>query len=288
MEFWGVEVKAGEKLKVQPEFGQLIHISQASLGEVKDVKGAKNVTLWMKIDSKNFIIGSLSAEARPQVMFDLVFEREFELSHDWKNGSIYFIGYVADDPVSEDDELSSGDDESEDDLVLEAPGNGFVSKAKAVKPAEKPVAVAAKAGAQDKAKKAEEQDSDDDDDSEFDSDEEMTLDGASQLDSSDASEDDSDDEDESEEELPKVQQSKKRPAGSAEKTPLPKKAKSATPEKSGKKVKNATPAPSKSAGKTPNKSTPKSVGQLSCNSCTKTFSSEGAMQSHAKAKHGGK
>lgn len=66
---------------------------------------------------------------------------------------------------------------------------GFVSKAKAVKPAEKPVAVAAKAGAQDKAKKAEEQDSDDDDDSEFDSDEEMTLDGASQLDSSDASED---------------------------------------------------------------------------------------------------
>lgn len=70
------------------------------MGEVKDVKGAKNVTLQMKIDNKNFVIGSLSAEARPQVMFDLVFEREFELSHDWKNGSIYFIGYVADDPVS--------------------------------------------------------------------------------------------------------------------------------------------------------------------------------------------
>lgn len=28
--------------------------------------------------------------------------------------------------VAEDDELSSGDDESEDDLVLEAPGNGNI------------------------------------------------------------------------------------------------------------------------------------------------------------------
>ncbi|CAI9762947.1 unnamed protein product [Fraxinus pennsylvanica] len=29
----GVEVKAGESLKVQPDFGKLIHISQAALGE---------------------------------------------------------------------------------------------------------------------------------------------------------------------------------------------------------------------------------------------------------------
>lgn len=293
MEFWGVEVKAGEKLKVQPDYGQLIHISQASLGEVKDAKGAKNVPLRMKIDNKNFIIGSLSAEDRPQAMFDLVFEKEFELSHDWKNGSIYFIGYVAADPVSDGDEFSSGDDESEDEILLEAPENG-VSKvnARIVKPAEKAVAVAAKAGAKDKAKKEEEQDSDDDD-SESNSDDEMALDGIPQIDSSDVSEDDSDDEDEdeSEEELPKVQQSKKRPAASAEKTPVTKKAKSATPDKTGKKGQNATPAPSKSGGKTPNKSkeqTPKSGSQLSCKSCTKTFSSENAMQSHAKAKHGGK
>lgn len=70
------------------------------MGEVKDVKGAKNVHLRMKIDDKDFIIGSLAAENRPQVMFDLVFEKEFELSHDLKNGSVYFIGYIADDPVS--------------------------------------------------------------------------------------------------------------------------------------------------------------------------------------------
>lgn len=130
----GVEVKSGKPLKVQPEFGKLIHISQvrdalfgfnelvllcypyvcgfvnvesnlgailqAALGEVKDVKGAKHVPLRLKIDDKDFIIGSLAAEDRTQLMFDLVFEKEFELSHDWKNGSVYFIGYIADDPVS--------------------------------------------------------------------------------------------------------------------------------------------------------------------------------------------
>lgn len=70
------------------------------MGEVKDPKGAKNVPLRMRISDTNFIIGSLSAEDRTQVMFDLVFEREFELSHDLKNASVYFIGYIADDPVS--------------------------------------------------------------------------------------------------------------------------------------------------------------------------------------------
>ncbi|KAH6789802.1 hypothetical protein C2S51_004808 [Perilla frutescens var. frutescens] len=298
MEFWGVEVKAGEKLKVQPEFGQLIHISQAALGElkdVKDVKGSKNIPLRMKIDDKNFIIGNLSAEDRTQVMFDLVFEREFELSHDWKHGSIFFIGYVADDPVSEGEDFSDSDESADEDELVAAQDNGTAkAKAGVVKPAERAAAVAKK-GAEDKGKKVEEPESDDDD-SEFDSDDEM--DGLPEADSSDASGDDSDEEDESEEEelpkakeLPKAQQSKKRLAESAEKTPLAKKAKAATPDKSGKKGQNATPATGKSAGKTPNKSknqSPKSGGQHSCKSCTKTFPSEFAMQSHAKAKHGGK
>lgn len=74
-------------------------LSQAALGEVKDVKGAKRIPIRMKIDTNKYVIGTLSAEDRPQVMFDLVFEREFELSHDWKNGSVYFIGYIADDQI---------------------------------------------------------------------------------------------------------------------------------------------------------------------------------------------
>lgn len=71
---------------------------QASLGEVKDEKAANKVPIRLKIGGKNFVIGTLSAGDRPQIMFDLVFEKEFELSHDWKNGSVYFIGYQTMDP----------------------------------------------------------------------------------------------------------------------------------------------------------------------------------------------
>ncbi|KAG9154236.1 hypothetical protein Leryth_000703 [Lithospermum erythrorhizon] len=97
MEFWGVEVKPGESLKVKPQLYEMIHISQASLGEFKNAKGNVNVPLRLKIDGKSFVMGFLSTEDRPQMMVDLVFGKEFELSHDWKNGSVYFIGYTADD-----------------------------------------------------------------------------------------------------------------------------------------------------------------------------------------------
>lgn len=73
------------------------------MGEVKDknvAKGSKNTPLRMTVDDEEYIIGFLSVGERPQVMFDLVLEREFELSHDLKNASVYYIGYVANDPVS--------------------------------------------------------------------------------------------------------------------------------------------------------------------------------------------
>ncbi|KAI3450667.1 hypothetical protein Pfo_007332 [Paulownia fortunei] len=292
MEFWGVEVKPGEPLKVQPEFGKLIHISQAALGEVKDVKGAKHVPLRLKIDAKNFIIGALSAEDRTQLMFDLVFEREFELSHDWKNGSVYFLGYIADDPVSDGEDFSEFEDESEDEPVDTHENGEIKPKLGDVKVAKSAAAAAAKAGT----KKEEQSGSDDDgDDSESDSDDEMAFGGSLQGASSDVSGEDSEEDDSSEEELPKVQQSKKRSAESAQETPVPaKKAKSSTPDKTGnKKGHTSTPFPSKAAGKTPastksKEQSPKSGGQLSCKSCSKSFTSENALQSHSKAKHGGK
>ncbi|XP_073147231.1 histone deacetylase HDT1-like [Henckelia pumila] len=197
MEFWGVEVKSGEPLKVQPEPGKLIHISQAALGEVKDVEGAKYVPLLLKIDGKTLVLGSLSAEERTQMMLDLVIEREFELSHDWKNGSVYVLGYIADDQTSGKMKQNLGD----------------VKVAK--------TADAAKAG-----NKKEEQpvSHEDEDDSESDSD-----------DSEEDSEDYTDGSFSSEEEPPKEQQTKKRPADSAREAPVvDKKAKTSTPNKQGK------------------------------------------------------
>ncbi|KAJ6717095.1 HISTONE DEACETYLASE HDT3-LIKE ISOFORM X1 [Salix koriyanagi] len=101
MEFWGVEVKAGEPLKVEPKDFCMIHLSQAALGESK--KGRESVPLFVKVNEKKIVLGTLSPENIPQLSFDLVFETEFELSHNWKNGSVFFCGYqvIPDDDASE-------------------------------------------------------------------------------------------------------------------------------------------------------------------------------------------
>lgn len=65
---------------------------QASLGEVKD-KGNEGVPVFVKFDNKKLVIGTLSADKCAQIQYDLVFEKEFELSHGSKNTSIYFLGY---------------------------------------------------------------------------------------------------------------------------------------------------------------------------------------------------
>ncbi|CAA0815003.1 Histone deacetylase HDT1 [Striga hermonthica] len=295
MEFWGVEVKPGEPFKVQPKYGYLIHISQASLGEVKDVKEAKRVSLRLKVDNKDFVIGSLSAEDRPQVMFDLVFEKQFELSHDLKQGSVYFMGYIAEEPISDSDDLSSDDSEDvSEDEQLENQDNGDVKpKTEDVKAANSAAAATNEAKAEKAApepvKEEENPDSDDsEDDSDAADDDEMASSDDESGEDSDEEEDDSSDE---EEEEPTPKQSKKRPA---EQAPViaTKKAKASTPDKTGKKGQNATLLPTKPAaatkapaGKAPNKSkqSPKAGGgQFSGKSGNKFNSKNG------KGKRGGK
>lgn len=68
---------------------------QATLGELKKDKANEHVTLFVKINGQKLVLGILSAEKFPQISFDLVFEKEFELSHNGKNGSIYCLGYQA-------------------------------------------------------------------------------------------------------------------------------------------------------------------------------------------------
>lgn len=68
---------------------------QACLGEVKKDKGSESVSLYLNIEGKKLVLGTLNSEKLPQQLFDLVFDRNFELSHSWKNGSVYFYGYKA-------------------------------------------------------------------------------------------------------------------------------------------------------------------------------------------------
>ncbi|KAG7010689.1 Histone deacetylase HDT1 [Cucurbita argyrosperma subsp. argyrosperma] len=268
MEFWGVEVKPGQALSVQPGDQKYLHLSQATLGELKKDKANESVTIFVKIGDQKLVLGILSAEKFPQLSFDLVFEKEFELSHNGKSGNSDF--------GSEDEELT-----------LQPVQNGKPSQeeksiaGKNSKKAEVKSLVPSKEEGDDDSE--DDDDSDEDEDSDDDSDEEML--GA------DSDSDDEDDGTESEEETPKkVESAKKRPNESASKTPVSKKAKVASAEKTGSKKggHTDTPHPAKKPVKTPSKAeTPKSAGQVSCKSCDRSFGSDSALQSHSKAKHGG-
>ncbi|VVB16732.1 unnamed protein product [Arabis nemorensis] len=53
MEFWGIEIKPGSPLKVEPEDGYMIHVSQVSLGESNEVKN-ETVHVYVKVSRPNF------------------------------------------------------------------------------------------------------------------------------------------------------------------------------------------------------------------------------------------
>ncbi|XP_058108545.1 histone deacetylase HDT1-like isoform X5 [Magnolia sinica] len=307
-----VEVKGGEPAKCDPGMDKYLHLSQVSLGEVK--KGNDPILIYVNVNGQKLVLGTLSPEKCTHISLDLVFEKEFELSHNWKNGIVYFCGYKT-MMMEQEEEYPSDDSESDSDqeLPLKAKQNGMPevkdkqskpsadnSKAKLESLVSKPKAKITEPNKADKLKDEDDEDDDDDEDEDDDESEEDESD-----DDEDMVEagDDSDDEDgvessEEDEATPKkVETGKKRVAEAESKTPG-KKAKLATPTNQktagadGKKGgQTATPRPSKQAGKTPASSdkakpqTPKSGGSVSCKSCSKTFNSENALQAHTKAKH---
>ncbi|KAF8084921.1 hypothetical protein N665_0693s0012 [Sinapis alba] len=276
MEFWGVEVQAGKSLKVKPDFESLIHVSQASLD-----KGKKGETalLYVTVDGKKLVIGTLLRDSIPQISFDLVFEKEFELSHSLESGSVHFVGYKS--PNVEEEEVFSDSEEEEEAAAVPAAVTANVVKADS-KPKAKPAEV----------KPVEVKPESDEDDDESDEEDDSEEDGSDSEKGMDVDEDDSDDEDEDdsedeEEETPKKPEvsNKKRPNESASKTPLSsKKAKPAEEKKGGHP---ATPHPAKKGGKSPMNAnqSPKSGGQ---SSNKKQFNSGKQFGSNNKGKGKGK
>lgn len=51
------------------------------------------MVLTVTVDGTKLVIGTLSQEKFPQISFDLVFEREFEISHNGTKGTVHFVGY---------------------------------------------------------------------------------------------------------------------------------------------------------------------------------------------------
>lgn len=302
MDFWGVEVKAGKPVKVKVDGNETLHISQAALGELKNDKGNELIPLFLHANDQKFVIGTLCTGKIYNISYDLVLAKDFELSHNWKNGSIHFCGYKTFMPEDLDDSTTDSDSDSGDKFPV-AIENGEPEPRE-----EKPDPISMKANdAKSKGKIVEpskndnlKEDEDSEDDSEDSGSEEGSM-GVTGEDSSEDDDDDSDEDDESsdEEEVTpnKAEHGKKRQAESATKTPVPeKKAKIVTPHKTGDSKKGvvhvATPYPGKKSRKAPtndNSKQPisKSAAQVVCKSCSKTFNSDSALQSHTKAKHPG-
>ncbi|THU68728.1 hypothetical protein C4D60_Mb08t06920 [Musa balbisiana] len=283
MEFWGLEVQPGKTVKVNPGENKYLHLSQASLGEIKD-KGNDRVPIFVKFDNRKLVLGTLSAGNCAQIQYDLLFEKEFELSHGSKNTSIYFIGYKteAQDSQSESDEEDiqlvqnvNGKSEVKDEKPKLSGGKPNAQKSDATVNKPKPKIEEPKEDEKQKINEDTDDEEDDDDESEEDEsgDDEDMLDGEDDSDE----EDEDDSSDDEEEATPKqVEIGKKRPAGSALKTPgQEKKAKLISPAGNqktgggGKKTGHiATPYPAKqgkSPGNTNNskKKGPKSAGIFS-------------------------
>ncbi|CAH2060408.1 unnamed protein product, partial [Thlaspi arvense] len=197
-----IEIKAGSPFKFKQEDGYVIRVTQVTLGESKKVKD-EAIHLYVKVggSKEKLLVGNLSQKI-PQLSMDLIFEQDFEFSHECKNSSVFVLGYKS----YNDDEVEDFDSDDED-IPMDMFQNQL-EKANAN-------------GVNDEKANLEAGEDDSDDEDESDSDEM----------GSDEDEDDSSDEEEEEEEAPVEVEppSKKRPNGGAVKnTNASKKAKVAT------------------------------------------------------------
>ncbi|KAI8524253.1 hypothetical protein RHMOL_Rhmol13G0135900 [Rhododendron molle] len=115
MEFWGVEVKAGEPVKVTPEAGQIIHVSQAAMGEGK--KGKGNDHSLESDEEEDAHIGIMgNGEIKPEVKEAKPAASKGKAGKPESSAK----AKVVVEPKKEDESDEDDDDESEDEDMLNA------------------------------------------------------------------------------------------------------------------------------------------------------------------------
>lgn len=67
-------------------------------------EGNVSVVLTLKVGEQKLVFGILSTDTTPQLWFHLVFDEEFELSHNWENGSVCFCGFQSLDSADSHEE----------------------------------------------------------------------------------------------------------------------------------------------------------------------------------------
>ncbi|KAL2623990.1 hypothetical protein R1flu_008235 [Riccia fluitans] len=118
MEFWGTEVPPGEPQLCYPGGEMYCHMSQAALGPASNGT-SERVVLRVETGGKSIVLGTLSSGKCDQMALDLIFDREFKLSHTGASSSVYFCGYKTEKGDPEDS--VSGEDEDEDSEEEEVP-----------------------------------------------------------------------------------------------------------------------------------------------------------------------
>ncbi|XP_066377121.1 histone deacetylase HDT2-like isoform X4 [Miscanthus floridulus] len=298
----GVVVRPGATVKCDPgEFW--CHVSQIAL---QDSKGNEDVKVFVKVNGKEFPIGTLSVDKCPQYTTSLVFEKEFEFLHTSKTSTISALGYKFRHCKRKyDSETSTEEDDESDEEVPQAIPlypNADDDKSKESKcGVEKPAATESSKAkvCLEEAKNPDKHKADvggtDDDESDEDVDSEG---GESGDDENSSDEDDGESSnEEDDEDSPKSAKRKNRPAETPLKTPLGKKARITTPSMGKKTVSDdakksnhvhvATPYPSLKQVKMARSiidSSNQSTG-YACKSCSKTFYSSVGLETHCKVKH---
>lgn len=70
------------------------------MGESKDKSGKKveRVVVRVQVDESEVVLGTLSEGKCDQMPLDLVFDREFKISHNSNSSSVFICGYRTEGP----------------------------------------------------------------------------------------------------------------------------------------------------------------------------------------------
>ncbi|CAH1447186.1 unnamed protein product [Lactuca virosa] len=89
MEFWGAAVKGGQAFDVKLGESSFLHLSRASLGE----EAQEPVIIYFTINKKKQVLATLDPKLLSEERFCLTFVKDFKISHNLRNGSVYFFGH---------------------------------------------------------------------------------------------------------------------------------------------------------------------------------------------------
>ncbi|CAO1942726.1 unnamed protein product [Urochloa humidicola] len=303
LQHWGVILGPRETMKCNPgEFR--CHISQVAL---QAGKGNEDVRIFVKVDDKEILIGTLSDDKYPHYATELIFEKEFELRHTSLTRKISILGYKY-NRLERKSSSSTEDGKFDEEVPWALPTYPNVNDDKSKetenekRAAPKPATTQSSTFEETKDPRKLQTNVGGSDDDESDEDYIDSEEGESNDDEDSSADRESSDEDDGEN-FPKHANDKNRPAEKPLKTPPGKKAKMTTPSKrnntgSGVGMRTgyvhvATPYPSKNVkgrlsllkNKTPSTGDrPKQAVDYACESCSRTFYSYIALKTHCKVK----